>query len=89
MDLLVHRITPKNSLKPHAAKQLRLTPDKEWQFWKIIDKRIDIGIYERIITANGCLSPWNAPAILKDKPHQDQLRLKFNYHYVCKKKSAS
>lgn len=52
----------------------------------MIDKRIDIGIYELTITANSRLSPCNALAILKDKLYEDQTRSTFSDHYVCEKK---
>ena len=48
----------------------------------IIEEGMDVGMYERIVTANECPSKWNALPALIRKPGQVQPRLTFNYHFI-------
>ena len=46
-------------------------------------------MYERMVTANGCLFKWNVNPVLVPKPGQVQPRLLFSYHFIYEDTSAS
>ena len=66
-----------------------MSQDCEWWLRRIIEERIDAGIYERTITANGCPFKWNSNPVLVPKPGQVQPPLTFNYHFIYEDIPAS
>ena len=81
-DLITHRIQPREGTKIHNAKYKKLSQDREWWLRRIIEEGMDAGMYEKIVTANGCPSKWNANPVFVPKPGQEQPRLTFNYHFI-------
>ena len=63
-DLLLHRVAPKEGIKPHQAAVKRLSNEKDWWFRVIVQEGIESGIYEKCIHANGRVSSWNANPVL-------------------------
>lgn len=88
-DLLLHRVTPREGIKPHQAPVKRLSNNKEWWLRTIVQEGIESGIYEKCIHANGRVSSWNANPVLVKNEGQLKLRLTFNYHFVYEVPPAS
>lgn len=88
-DLIVHRVTPREGIKPHQARQKKLSTEKEWWLRQMIQKGIESGMYEKTVTANGRTSQWSALPNLVDKEGSVEPRLTFNYHFVYESPSAS
>ena len=86
-DLVEHHIHLAPNTKPFSvAKQRRLAPIKEHWLQKIVQQGMEAGIHERTVVANGCLSRWNARAVVVDKVEnpipEDEPRLAFDYSNV-------
>lgn len=88
-DLTVHRIAPRDGLKPYKAFQKRFANDKEWWLRKIVERGMEAGHYERCTTANGRVSQWNARPVMVNKEGKAEPRLTFNYHFVYEDPAGS
>lgn len=88
-DLIVHRVAPRQGIKPFNARQHRLTTEKEWWLRQMIQKGLEAGMYEKTVSANGRTSQWGAAPVLVKKPGSTEPRLTFNYHFVYEEPSGS
>ena len=88
-DLIVHRVTPRQGIRPHQARQHRLTTEKEWWLRQMIQKGIEAGMYEKTVSVNGRTSQWGAAPVLVKKPGSIEPRLTFDYHFVYEEPSGS
>lgn len=86
-DIISHNVELVPGTKPYAVKsQKRWPTHTEWWIQKIIQDGINGGVYEYTQSANGCLSPWNARAVVVDKVEnatpEDEPRVTFDYSKV-------
>ena len=88
-QLIIHRIWPCKGTKIHNAKYKKLLQDCEWWLCRIIEESMDVGMYKRTVTANDCLSKWNANLVFIFKPGQKQPQLIINYHLLYENLPAS
>lgn len=54
-----------------------------------MEEDIDAGMYKKTVTANGCLSKWNALLVLLRKPYQVLPHFTFYHHFVYEDIPAS
>ena len=88
-DFIIHRVYSRSSLKFYNAKQHRFTSEKKWWYQAIIQKDIEIDMYERIVIVNDRTSQWKIAFVLILKTNQRKLKLIFNYHFVYEKSNES
>ena len=89
IDLIIHRVCSRSDLKFYNAKQHRFTSEKKWWYQAIIQKDIEIDMYERIVIVNDRTSQWDAAFVLIFKTNQTKLKFIFNYHFVYEKSDES
>ena len=85
IDFIVHRIIFRFDLKFYNAKQHRFISNKKWWYQIIIQKNIEIDMYERTIIANDRISQWKIAFVLISKSNQTKSKFTFNYHFVYEK----
>lgn len=62
IDLITYRIQLREGTRVHNIKYEKLSQDCKWWLFYIIEKSKVAKVYERTVTANGCLSKQKANA---------------------------
>ena len=88
-DFIIHRVCFRLDLKLYNAKQHRFTSEKKWWYQAIIQKDIEIDMYERIVIVNDRTFQWDVAFVLVFKTNQTKFRFIFNYHFVYEKSDES